>query len=140
MSGESMSVPTTTDISVKRKVKDGWHVYTCDQLPGLYVAHVDDRVAYNDVPRSVESLLKLNFGMDCKVSHKVSYADFVRQCGIGGARGVSASLMRCNGVGRNAEWPKSLVFYFNAVPTDDQMRYLQEVMARAAACMPEDLR
>ncbi len=48
--------------------------------------------------------------------------------------------MRCNGVGRNAEWPKSLLFYFNAAPTDDQMRYLQEVMARAVACMPEGLR
>ncbi len=48
--------------------------------------------------------------------------------------------MRCNGIGRNAEWPKSLMFYFNAVPTDGQMRYLQEVVARAVACMPEDLR
>jgi hypothetical protein len=48
--------------------------------------------------------------------------------------------MRCNGVGRNAEWPKSLLFYFSSVPTDEQMRYLQKVMARAAACIPEDLR
>jgi len=47
---------------------------------------------------------------------------------------------RCNGVGRNVEWPKSLLFYLNFVPSDEQMRYLQEVMARACACMPEDLK
>lgn len=47
--------------------------------------------------------------------------------------------IRCNGVGRNADWPKSLIFYFDNVPTDNQMRYLCEVMQRAAACMPEDL-
>jgi hypothetical protein len=44
----------------------------------------------------------------------------------------------CNAVGRNADWPSSLVFYFNRVPTDDQMRYLHEVMARGVACMPEE--
>jgi hypothetical protein len=39
--------------------------------------------------------------------------------------------LRCEGVGRNAEWPKSLLFYFNGVPTDDQIRYLHDVMTRA---------
>ena len=53
------------------------------------------------------------------------------------ARKVS---MRFNGVGRNEEWPKSLLFYFNAVPTDAQMEYLQQVVERAVVCMPEDLR
>jgi len=48
--------------------------------------------------------------------------------------------MKCPGIGRNAEWPKSLLFYFDNVPTDDQMRYLHEVMQRACACMPEELR
>lgn len=47
--------------------------------------------------------------------------------------------LRTNGVGRNADWPKSLLFYFDSIPTDDQMRYLHEVMQRACACMPEDL-
>lgn len=47
--------------------------------------------------------------------------------------------LRSNGVGRNTEWPKSLLFYFDGVPSDDQMRYLSEVVQRACACMPEDL-
>lgn len=45
--------------------------------------------------------------------------------------------LRCNGIGRNAEWPKSLLFYFDTVPSDDQMRFLHEVMKRACACLPE---
>lgn len=48
--------------------------------------------------------------------------------------------MKCPGIGRNAEWPKSLLFYFDNVPTDEQMRYLHEVMQRACACMPKELR
>lgn len=47
--------------------------------------------------------------------------------------------MKCPAIGRNADWPKSLLFYFDRVPTDDQMRYLHEVVQRAVACMPEDL-
>lgn len=53
---------------------------------------------------------------------------------------IVRSGLRCPGIGRNAEWPKSLLFYFDRVPTDDQIRYLHEVMQRACACMPENLR
>lgn len=51
----------------------------------------------------------------------------------------NSSKLRSTAIGRNAEWPKSLLFYFNGVPTDDQMRYLHEVVQRACACMPADL-
>ena len=51
-------------------------MYTCDQLQGLYVAHVDDRVAYNDLPKSIAALIKLNFGLECIVSHKTFIPSF----------------------------------------------------------------
>lgn len=89
--GEDMRNRTgtpSTEISVRRKVRDGWYVYTCDLLPGLYVAHADDRVAYNDLPNSIATLVKLNFGVDCTVAHKVSYHEFVRACGLDGPRGT----------------------------------------------------
>lgn len=44
--------------------------------------------------------------------------------------------LECNGVGRDAEHLRSLCFYFNRVPTDDEMRYLHDVMRRATACNP----
>jgi hypothetical protein len=42
--------------------------------------------------------------------------------------------LKCSGVGRDAENERLLCFYFNRKPTDDEMRYLYEVMQRAAVC------
>ena len=61
-----------TEILVRRKLKDSLFVYTSDQLQGLYVAHVDDKIAYNGLPKSIASLVKLDFGLECIVSHKTS--------------------------------------------------------------------
>lgn len=41
--------------------------------------------------------------------------------------------LKCPGVGRDADNEKSLCFYFDRKPTDDEMRYLHEVMQRAVA-------
>ncbi len=73
----------STEVCVRRKVKDGWFVYTCEQLPGLYVAHRDDQVAYNDVPRAIALLLRLDLGITCRVTHKLGYSEFVKQTQLG---------------------------------------------------------
>ncbi len=67
----------STEIEVTRKVRDGWFVYSCDVLPGLFVASQDDRAAYNDLPTAIRKLMKLDYGIDCVVTHKVPYADFI---------------------------------------------------------------
>jgi len=74
-----MANGVTTEICVRKTVRDGWHVYTCKELPGLYVAHKDDRIAYNDLPEAIRKLVKLDDGVDCTVSHKLTYAEFVQQ-------------------------------------------------------------
>jgi hypothetical protein len=74
----------TTEVLVRRQEKDGWHVYTCDKLPGLYVAHPDDRVAYNDLPNAIRLLVKLDDGIDCTVSHKLTYEQFVQRIRLQG--------------------------------------------------------
>ena len=38
----------------------------------------------------------------------------------------------CNGVGRDKDYLSALQFYFNRRVTDDEMRYLCDVMKRAA--------
>jgi hypothetical protein len=43
------------------------------------------------------------------------------------------------GTGRVGDNPKALLVMLNWRPTDDQLRYLDEVMKRAVACMPEYL-
>jgi hypothetical protein len=73
-----MANGVSTDVVVKRRVRDGWYVYTCDTLPGLLVAGNNDQAAYEDVTTSICVLLKLDYGVDCVVTNKVTYAEFVR--------------------------------------------------------------
>ena len=73
----------SAEVVVRRKVQDGWQVYTCDQIPGLFVASEDDKAAYNDLPASIRALLILDFGIECVVSHKLSYAEFVQNMRLG---------------------------------------------------------
>lgn len=40
--------------------------------------------------------------------------------------------LKCNGVGRDAEHDRALCFYFNRPVTDEEMRWLHEVMQRSA--------
>ena len=47
--------------------------------------------------------------------------------------------LKCNGTGRDKDCLSALQFYFNRRVTDDELRFLDEVMKRAAACMPENL-
>jgi len=74
-----MTDNVTTEICVRKTVRDGWHVYTCKELPGLYVAHKNDRTAYDDLPTAIQKLVKLDDGVDCTVSHKLTYAEFIQQ-------------------------------------------------------------
>ena len=65
-----MSDGISTEVIVTRRARDGWFVYTCDDLPGLFVASQDDRTAFDDLPASIQKLLKLDLGIECRVSHK----------------------------------------------------------------------
>ena len=40
--------------------------------------------------------------------------------------------LECTGSGRDAEQPSALCFYFNRQPTDDEMRFMHDVLKRAA--------
>ncbi len=46
------------------------------------------------------------------------------------------SKLKCSGVGRDKDNEQFLFFAFSRKPTDDEMRYLHEVMERAAVCSP----
>ena len=78
--GKAMGVKLATlleiRIKVRRQERDGWFVYTCDQLLGLYVASQDDKRAYHDVPTAIRKLVKLTFGIDCIVVRKEARKSF----------------------------------------------------------------
>ncbi len=44
--------------------------------------------------------------------------------------------LKCPGVGRDKDNERSLVFYFDRPVTDDEMRFLHEMMQRAARSAP----
>ncbi len=44
--------------------------------------------------------------------------------------------LKCPGVGRDKDNISALQFYFSRKVTDDEMRFLHEVVQRAVACMP----
>ena len=56
---------------------DGWHVFTSDELPGLYVASHEAETAYNDVGPSIEKLLLLDEGVECTIRPEVPFSEFV---------------------------------------------------------------
>jgi len=72
-----------TDITVRRSIREGWHVYTCEAIPGLYIANRDDRLAYDDLPKAIEQLFKLDWGVSVSVAHKVGYDEFFAKVALG---------------------------------------------------------
>lgn len=44
--------------------------------------------------------------------------------------------LKCNGVGRDKDCVSALQFYFNRRVTDDEMRFLHELLARGAFLCP----
>lgn len=74
-----MSVGETGTIAVKYEFKNGYHIYTSDDVCGLYVASKDPERAFNHVAASIEKLIKLNDGLDSQVAPTRAYHEFVRQ-------------------------------------------------------------
>jgi len=69
---------TTTAIRVTYRLIDGTHIYTSDDVYGLYVAHRDPRRAYEMVAPSIEKLIRLNEKVECTVEPALTYAELVR--------------------------------------------------------------
>ena len=83
----------STEVVVNRRAKDGWYVYTSksDLVPGLYVASRDDHAAYMDVLESIKTLLRLEFGWEIDVAHKLGYE--LRLVAEEEAKGAAAPLV-----------------------------------------------
>jgi hypothetical protein len=67
-----------TAIRVTYRLIDGFHVYTSDDVYGLYVANQDPKKAYDAVAPSLAKLILLNDGIVCRVEPTLTYAELVR--------------------------------------------------------------
>ena len=65
-------------VKVDYGFRDGWHVFSSLDVPGLYVASKDPETAFNDVAPSIEKLAKLNDDVDCTVQPFLTYAEFMQ--------------------------------------------------------------
>ena len=74
-----MNHSVSTEIRVRYRERDGWHVFTCEELPGLFVASMDRKLAFSDLPDAIRMLLKLDFKRDYVISHKLTYGEFVQR-------------------------------------------------------------
>jgi hypothetical protein len=72
-------MPQTTVIRVAYRFIDGLHVYTSDDVYGLYVANRDPQRAYAAVAPSLQRLISLNEGLDCQVEPALTYSELLRQ-------------------------------------------------------------
>jgi hypothetical protein len=63
-------------IRVAYRFIEGYHVYTSDDVYGLYIANPD--AAYSAIAPSLAKLIKLNEGIACHVEPALTYSELVR--------------------------------------------------------------
>jgi len=68
----------TAAIRVSYRFIDGYHVYTSEDVYGLYVANRDPRAAFQAVAPSLEKLMRLNEGISCRVEPALTFSELVR--------------------------------------------------------------
>lgn len=69
----------STSIEVTHKVVDGWHIFESEQMPGFYVANRDPKRAYEAVAPTIEKLVKLDTGFDCKALADEPFDQFISE-------------------------------------------------------------
>jgi hypothetical protein len=68
----------TAAIRVNYRFIDGYHIYTSDDVYGLYVANRDPARAYAAVAPSLEKLIQLNERISCRVEPVLTFSELVR--------------------------------------------------------------
>ncbi len=72
-----MPVEPVTMIEVQYRFIDGYHVFTSEDVYGLYVASKNPEKAFNNVTASIKKLIKLNDGIDIDMWPAKTYREFV---------------------------------------------------------------
>lgn len=73
-----MQKDTATVIHVGYRYIEGYHVFTSEDVYGLYVAEKDSQKAFDAVAPSLQKLIMLNEGVKCVVEHAQTYIEFQR--------------------------------------------------------------
>jgi hypothetical protein len=63
-------------VMVQYKHRDGWHVFSSNDVPGLYVASKDPVKAYDDVPVALKQIMELDYACQWEVRRAPSFVEF----------------------------------------------------------------
>lgn len=62
-------------IDVSHECADGWHTFTSDHIPGLFltVHEANLEAGFNDIPQAIEQLIYADYGRKVKVEAQLTY-------------------------------------------------------------------
>ena len=72
-----MGIPTR--VTVNYREEDGWHIFTSEDVPNLFVAHEGREIAFNDVAAVLEQIFLLQDRIICKFSPELTADQFFGQ-------------------------------------------------------------
>jgi hypothetical protein len=66
-------------ITVKHLCKDGWHTFTCAEVPGFHLVstEADLEVAYAQVPEAIAEIIQSDTGVPTDVELENSYSEYL---------------------------------------------------------------
>ena len=67
----------TGTVAVLYGFRDGYHVFTSDELYGLYIASKDPETAFNGIVPAIETLMRENEGIDIKAEPAFTLSEFL---------------------------------------------------------------
>ena len=67
-----------TTFTVKYREKDGYHLFTSEDVRGLFVGGSDCEEAFLEVAGAIELLMRVNYNVDCKVEPEQTPEEFLK--------------------------------------------------------------
>ena len=66
-------------ISVAHVCKDGWHTFTCQEVPGFHLisTEADLEAAYTQVPEAIAEIIESDTGVPTEVELENSYSEYL---------------------------------------------------------------
>jgi hypothetical protein len=69
--------PTAATIHVQYRFVDGYHVFTSEEVRGLYVASKDPQKAFEDVAPVLRELITMKLKAPCEIEPTISFDEFM---------------------------------------------------------------
>lgn len=66
-------------ITVEHEARDGWHQFTCLQVPGLFLLATDADLeqAYTELPAAIADIIEADEGVEMVVELENSYSQYL---------------------------------------------------------------